>query len=413
VCTVVLALHPSLLMYERSVMLEIPSLAMVVAASFFWVQYLKQGHQRHLWCSLMLASLAVLTKYQAIYLGVFYVLSILGERKWRRLRGRTVILAIGVSLLLLVPFAFLALRFHGSVLTQLAFARTHALHPASTAFQGLNAYAYYWLKLPRQLGWPLLALSIAGLLTASLWSKRSAVTMLAWIVACYLTMSVVTSKEVRYTIYWLPPFVYFALAPLTSKAVRWKMYPLRTGIVLALLLGFSVQAWRYQRPYVSGYEAAARCVIQRNGPPLVLFDGDLPGNFIFFMRSLDPSRRFFILRKSLFVDGAGGKPAVQLIESRVALEDFIEDYGVKSVIISEHNRLEFPVQRYLHQLLRTPEFRLIKQFPVETNDAALQCHHLMLYERARASSLSARTLTLKMPTLGRDITVSLDQPFGR
>ena len=37
VCTLLLALLPSLLLYEKAVMLEVPSLALCIAASYFWV----------------------------------------------------------------------------------------------------------------------------------------------------------------------------------------------------------------------------------------------------------------------------------------------------------------------------------------------------------------------------------------
>src|SRR5208337_3401159 len=80
------------------------------------------------------------------------------------------------------------------------------------------AYAYYWTKLPAQLGWPLLGLSLAGLLTSWWWAKREcALVMLSWIAACYVTMSLLNQKEPRYIVFWLPAFVYFAVGPLTAK----------------------------------------------------------------------------------------------------------------------------------------------------------------------------------------------------
>jgi hypothetical protein len=412
VSTVVFVSHPSILLLEKAVMLEIPGMAMCIAAGYFWLQFLKKGENRHIgWC-VLLAAASFFTIYHSVYLPVFCLLTITVERKWRRLLNPIVLLAVAITLLPVVFYSIVALKYHGRFLMLLSVPHLSARAKES------HAYTYYWTKLPAQLGWPLLGLSFAGFLTCRWWAKRDcALAMLSWMAACYLTMSILHQKEPRYIIFWLPAFVYFAVGPLTAKPAGEWLPRLRAGVILGVLVTCFWTAWTYQRPFLSGYEAAARGVIQREGSGFVLFDGDQPGNFIFFMRSLDPARRFFVLRKALYLIDEN----TPVIRTRAGLNDFIDRYGIKIIVISENMRMRFDVQGYLRELLQTPEVRLVERFPVK---GATQFYpslgvempisnDLLFYEKVHVAPPSVHELTLKMPLLNKDITVPLDDSGPR
>ena len=402
--TAVLASHPVLLVHEKIVMLEIPALALSIAAIWFWFQYFKRGRGRDIWWFALLASAAVLTKYQSIYLFLFCLLTIAIQRKWRRLMNPALLGAAAVAFLLIVPYGLVAYELHGRQLVYLALQVGSATYAGHKLPPAPNPYTYYWSKLPAQLGWPLFALSVVGLVSCKWWAKKeSALTMLMWIAACYLTMTFISAEEPRYIIYWIPPWVYFALGPLTAKSTG-RMRFLRGGAACGLVLAYAGWAWSYQRPYVSGFEAAARSVSQRGGPRVVVFDGDLPGNFVFFMRSLDPARRFFIVRKLLAV--VEGSAAI--VKKPTGLEDLIDDYGIKSIVISENVTIGSEGQARLRGLLQTDEFRLVQRFPVETNVPEFKDHNLLLYEKVHPQAPSKHTLTLKVSQINRELTVPLD-----
>jgi hypothetical protein len=406
--TIVLASHPALLIYEKAVMLEIPSLALCVAASYFWMRFLKRGRDLDFGWFALFGAAGVLAKYQAIYLAVFCLLTIAVERKWRRLLNKTVLVAAVASALVFVPYLMIVVKLHGRWMTGLAL-KTVVPQPggAKTFTKLYHAFPYYWTRLPGndQLGWPLLALSVVGLLTSRWWAKKDgALTMLIWVAACYLTMTVLSTREPRYIIFWLPAWVYFALGPLTVRSANWRSTSVRACVAVVVVSVYAWLGWTHRRPYVSGYEAAAQRVIQRDGSPLVLFDGDLPGNFIFFMRSHDPAHRFFILRKALYDREAG----VALIKSRAELDDFIQKYAIRTVVISENKKIRFDAQRYLREALQSSEFRLVEEFPVESTDPSWPSHYLLLYERTSVNPRTETNLKLKMPELSHDITVPLD-----
>ncbi len=407
--TLLWVLLPSLLLYEKAVMLEIPALALSFAAIYYWIQYLRHETGRALYSFAVFSGLALLTKYQSIYLVAFCLLTVLVERKWSLLFKRKALQAFGIFLLLTVPYTVLAYKVHGRVLTKLAFAGSSAdIH----AGQRLNAATYYWVKLPDQIGWPVLLLSALGVATCGWWARRgNAKLMLAWIASCYATFTLITAKEPRFIIYWLPAFAFFAVGPLTADYARGWLRLLGAGVALALLGGFFWVGWNFERPYVAGYEALARRVTQSSapGPNLVLFDGDLPGNFIFYVRRFDPERRFFVLRKALYVMRNVAAPGAQLVHTKAGVEELIDRYGIRDVVVTGNMPLYLDAQKALREVLQTPQFRLVGSFPVETNVAELEGRRLLYYENTAVRPRTARTLTLKMPALSHDIVVPVDE----
>jgi hypothetical protein len=412
----VLAFLPFLFPYEKAVMLEIPSLALCIAASYFWIRYLNTGIRRLLYGFTLFASLALLTKYQAIYLPVFCLLSVLGLRKWSLFFNRTAVWAFGIILLLTAPYYLLALIIHGQVLLPLAHVSLGQNVPMAGG-RHVDPYNYYWGKLPEQLGWPLLLLSIAGVATYRWWGKKeSTVVMLLWIAACYLGLSFLGAVEPRYMIYWLPPFIYFATVPLTAMFSR-KWVGLAGATAALVLLGIYFRlSWTYERPYISGYAAVASRLTQNTDSGFVLFDGDLPGNFIFFMRSFDPERRFFVLRKALYLPG-GTEPDAALVRSLAQLKKFIDSYGIKHIVVSKNtptlSALQTMQDGILRELLQTPQFKLAGEFPLETNVAEFKGNNLLLYENTVVMPRSAPTLIIETSGLNHTFSVPLDNDRHR
>ncbi len=401
ISTALLALLPSLLLYEKAVMLEVPSLALCIAASYFWIQYLRQGLGRSLYWFAFFASLALLTKQQSIYLATFCLFTVLAERKRRLVPNLHMLRAVGICLLLAGPFYALAFAVHWQTIAVSVFKR---------AVHGANPYLYYWLQLPDQLGLPLLLLSALGIASCWWWGKReSELPMLLWIAACYLTSTFIAGKEPRYILYWLPPFVYFAVSPLAAKfRVRWAR-PALAVVLLSLLLTSAWSAWAFERPYLSGYEALARRLTQSDRGGIVLFDGDLGANLMFYLRTLDPARRWIVMRKALYVTlNAKEFGYRELIITRAELQELIRSYGIKYVVVEDTTALDFEIQKTLREFLQTPQFKLVKAFPIESNIPKLQGRRLLLYENNDVTARSAKYLRLGMLMLDHDIVVSLD-----
>jgi hypothetical protein len=283
----------------------------------------------------------------------------------------------------------------------------------SHRMSGFERVSYYIRTLPAAFSPPLFGLAILGLLLAWQWNKRGqAEMMLCWIVAGYGTFSFFGQKEARFAIYWFPPLVYFAVGLLTQFFQRPRMRVAMRGVAALLVAMVALPAWSQQRPYISGYKDVAAQLVNQYHAGIVLFDGRVPGNFVFYMRALDPKRHFVVLRKSLYADDI--RPAAsseELLHNREDLADFFRRDGVRFVVVSESAPIRFGVQRILREQLQSDQFQLLGSFPITSNQPDWQGENLLLYENKQWIPPTDKALRIRMLTLPYDIVVPLDE-FG-
>ena len=397
-----LACTPGILLFEKSVMLEIPCLAFCLLATLFWTRYLLQERPSDVYVFAAFASAAALTKQNSVYLIPFCLLSGLSVRGWKLFLRPAVLKAIVIGIVLTAPFYSLVYLVHWkNVATDLG--------EKSSSLSA--AVAFYWRALPDQLGWSIFLLAIIGVITAARWGRAKVpVIMLSWIVACYVTFTVIGHKAPRYAIYWIPPFLYFALGPLIHY---FRKPALRTaGAVAAVFLVGTgvVYGWSYHRSYVSGYEPVVQRLTQISRSGVILYDAPLPGNFIFFLRAGDSGRHFVVLRKALYatqINPTGG-PAVELIQNPAQIENLIHAYGIRFFVVSEGAPLKFNSQTILRNLLKGPNYRKIGTFPIESSEFSPHLD-LALYENAAWAPPVEKYLRIKMLTLNHDIVVPMDR----
>ncbi len=396
-----LAVAPGVLPFEKMVMLEIPSLSLCIAATYFWTRYLLEENRRFVWWFAGFASAALLTKQNSIYLVLFCLLSVAVLRKWRLILKLDMVWPVAMMVFLVSPFYILVSQVHWKAI---------AMDLDDRQISGWRVLSFYWQALPGQLGWTLLGLCVLGIVSSRLWDKRPATAlMLSWIAAGYVTFTMIGLKEYRYIIYWIPPFLYFASGLLTRMfRARWCRAVMGT-VAVCILASSAVSAWFYQRPYVNGYAAVARRITDMSRSGIILYDGNLPGNFIFFMRAYDPGRRFLILRKALYayrIKQRGG--GVELVHGRQGIEDLLRRDGIRFIVVSDSAPQDFEVQHALRELLQAPQFQVCGEFPITDSEAKPSSGHLLLYENLDWGPPTDKFLRIKMLTLGHDIVVPLD-----
>lgn len=401
VATIMLATIPLMLVFEKSVMLEIPSLALAVAAIREWIRYLDDGRRASLVKWALWASAALLCKQTVIYVFVFCLFSVAATRRWERVWNRKIWVAIAICAVLAGPFYALMLVMHGA-----SVARDLESHQLS----GLRRLAYYWKILPHILSIPLLALSGLGLAFSRRWNRRGqTLLMVCWIAAGYLTFTLFGQREARFSIYWLPPLIYFAAGLLTQGfQTPWMRRPMQVAACV-LAAAMTIHAWGFERPYITGYQTVAARLVQNYDSGIVLFDGKVPGNFVFFMRSLDPRRQFLVLRKSLYVnDVRKSENSEELLHGRQQVLDLFKNEGIRFAVVSENTPLDFPSQTVLRQCLESDQFQLLGRFRIGGNEPAWKGRSLLLYENKKWSLPVDKLLHIRMLTLSHDVEVPLD-----
>jgi hypothetical protein len=399
--TVLLAFMPSVLTYEKVVMLDIPLMSFCIAASYFWIVYLRRGLSRDLCGFAVFFTLAFLTKHHAIYLLLWCPITLVAQRKWERILNWKVVLAAAVSFVVIAPVYLLQILMNASLVLDVK---------GTSANVGMD-WSYYWLKLPELIGWSAVGLSLIGIVIC-LWrgNRENTVIMLAWILACYIVFTLIRHKEARYIIYWVPAFAYFAVAPFTRKnSVPWMRF---SGIALVTLVvvTYTARAWSYQRLYVSGYAQLAQRLTKSQGG-CVLVDMDLPGNFIFFVRAYDPGRRFVILRKALYeVRTVREWGVTEFAHNQSDVEQVLKDDSVQYVVAEQNQPLYFSSQTALREILnRSGQYKMLESVPIESNMKGWQRRSLVLYESISPVAPPQGMLHIKMQNLRHDIEIPFRQ----
>jgi 4-amino-4-deoxy-L-arabinose transferase-like glycosyltransferase len=403
--TILLAFLPSVLKYEKVVMLDIPLMVFCIAASYFWIIYLRRGAARHLYWFATFLCLAFLTKHHAIYLPIWCLITLIALKKWDRVWNRKALGAAAVCALVLAPVYIVQIFMNVSL----------ALNLKGTSANATMWWGYYWSKLPELIGWGAVVLSVVGIMVSLLHPKREGtIVMLAWIVSCYVFFSLIRHKEARYIIYWVPAYAYFAVAPFTRRtSLPWLRF-VGAALVTVVLASYTVRAWTYQRPYVSGYAQVAQHLTQQQGG-CVLVDMDLPGNFVFFMRADDPARRFVILRKALYAARTMREWGVtEFAQSQGDVQQILNADSVRYVVVEKNSALHFPSQTALRDLLdNSGEYKLAETVPIESNMSDWQGRSLMLYESKAPVAPAQGVLHIKMPNLPHDIDIPFEQLTGK
>ncbi len=206
-------------------------------------------------------------------------------------------------------------------------------------------YTFYFTKLRGALGPVLGILVLFGLLVA-VW-KRSFTHrfLLTWVVAGYLSFMFLNDKDVRYTLEWLPPLIYLALAGLETLLPRrsWAMVASS-----ALALFFLVGALRTPRPIVSGIKDVAAFVVANQDSDVIYFQGHLDRDFIFFVRQFDPQKRRMIVKQTEIADLLALDSTARTLSDEDAILKCFQTMGIRYAAIQDGDEWENPGERAAH-----------------------------------------------------------------
>lgn len=303
---IVFAILPLVFRYSRDVMLEMPTLALVLLSAEQFDLWLRSQRQRCLYVAAVSAALAALTRFDAAVLLPFYLIMLTLHRAWGRMKSVHVVAAAVIAICLVAPVYLLIAREMGALhLRQAAESVGGSVDGSRNGFLQARNFWFYPSVLVEQAGWPVTVCCVAGLLGVLLRRAGSqSAAFLALLLATYLTFSPLAELRSRHAIYWLPAVAYFAVltaAGVAQYIARWirpQWSAALTGGVYAVLLT-TTAAGTLQEPAfrVEGYREAAAWLLQRShAGDRVFFDGWWDGNFTYHMRHLDPSRSRHVIR---------------------------------------------------------------------------------------------------------------------
>jgi hypothetical protein len=407
------ALCPLVFQYSHQVMLEVPSLALALAAVYHCQRYLDEGRRRDLALCCAATALTALTRFDGVFLAPTFLILLLGRRRLGVLRRKGVILGALAAVLAVAPVYLLTAWESGGAHLQ---AMREGTAPTSTGLLDPRNFVFYPACVPQQIGWFATLPAILGLGAALLTPRRAASwPYLALVGGTYLTFTPMAELEPRHAIYWVPALALFCadgIALLASWARRVSPRAFTTvglqGAFAGVVLAGTV--WPIlARPvrYVRGYEEAARYVVEHSTDrPVCLFDGLLNGGFIYQVRRCDPCRRLWVLRGDKVMYG-------MLSEPHAGYEEWVKDeddvlavlthYDPELIVVEEPQlRFDLPAARLLRAALRDhPErFRREKVIALDSNYVTFAGAELHVFRNLPRSDSRAAKLEVKMLGLG-------------
>lgn len=409
----VLGLAPVVFEHTGYVLLEVPTLALVLASVFHFERYLGGGRGRDAILACVLAALAALTRFDGVLLLPFVLLRLGTTRRFGLLLRRPVVAGVALALLLTVPYYLFTWQVYGG---GIAHAATSGTSERSTSWLDPRNFYLYPSFVPEQVGWTGAAFAVVGLAHGLRAGRAAGGVYLALIAATFVTFVPLAEPESRHAIYWVPALAVFAVEGARRLA---RGHARRETLALAVLLGGvalegfePVRSTGWTGLYVRGTdEAAARVLGRASWERPVLYDGQLNGAFIYAVRRRDPQRRMTVLRAdkllySVFSDPKGGYREYARTDAEVLA--LLHRFDPEFLIVEEPQVfIRTPAGDRLRRVLREhpAEFALEEAIPLRTNCENFASARLLVYRKLSANPDRAPVTALPVLAIGGTVGV--------
>jgi len=391
---------------------EVPVLSMAMLTAYLFHRFIQTERSRYLYATAIAFSLAVWTKQTAVFLAVWFVVYVIIKgRLFRYIRRKDVWITILLILVMIGPLAAVTLWIGESNIAQSV---GYGEEASPTWRLRWDNWEVYLRTLARDhLTPPVLILSLLGLGWALAKRDSRGLYFGLLILTTYLFFSYLTAKDTRYPIFWIPAFSLFAALPLFYLR---QSRPLRIAALIALS---AITVYQVNRVYAmvpahaTGYDTAARHVLSDKNAPVVFFDGVNNGYFTYFMRALDPDRSRLVLRGNKLLSSSAIYFKLHLqvhAHSREDIQKIFDQYGVVYVVVESRDQTDIPIHRTLREFLESGPFGLEREIPVSSNLPHLAGQTLRVYRYLEPKRMTATTLELRLPIVGRTLRVPMPPP---
>jgi hypothetical protein len=403
----IFGLCPLIFDFSRQVMLEMPTMALGLGATYHVARYIDEERRRDLLFAALTSTLAVLTRYDGVFLLPLFALMVFVRKRLDLLRRQAVLVSAGLALLVVLPFCWLVAKEIGWFHVRQA---TQQISPTVSYFLAPRNFIFYPLLLPQQIGWFAFVPAVVGLvfgMTAA--GRKRSWPYLSIVGATYITFTPLAELLSRHVIYWMPAFSLFAadgVALISNWLAAWRPRIALTTLVVA---GTCWGTMRQPPLFVRGYEEAARYVLSTSKTSrFVMFEGRLSGNFAFQIRRHDPHRRLWVLRGDKLLYAVLSDPTIaykEIAKSDKDILDTIFRYDPELIVVGEPRVPSLPMAERLRAVLRDypDRFRLESVIPVQSNLSDFPGVKLMVYRNMVRNAHPDRRLEYEMLMLRRRI----------
>jgi len=407
----ILIAAPEIAYWGRQVMLEIPSFALLVWSTVFFMRYLREGRIGWFYWSAALVVLAAYTKLTAIFILAVYFLVLLDTQRTALFRNKHSYAVALLTVIGLVPLAVLTMKF-GQVNMQ----SVSGIVDSEVSRKTLAGWLWYAKQMPGQLGWPALLAALLGLVSLILGAGRvrEHLFLILWLVIGYLFFSAIDLKEARHSVFLLLPLAILAASGLVFLLRKQPM--LAGGSVAAL--GLITLGWTmFLRPvqYVAGYHELSDYIAQvAPKDAVVVFSGYRDGSFIYAMRTHEERRDISTVRADKLLLRIAVRRSLG-VEQKLMTEDeivsMLDGLGVRYVAAQPGFWTDLEAMRRFESALNSSHFEKLRRFPTPANYHA-QESEIVVYKNRDAISTQPKQLNIELPMIGKKITGTVGQASG-
>jgi Dolichyl-phosphate-mannose-protein mannosyltransferase len=398
-----IACAPFILLYERVIMLEIPSLATCLASIYFWMKFQETERRRDLIALTAFVIASFLVSQKAIFLAVFIGLNLVVEGRYQLLKRKDTWLALVIAFLAILPWYVLALK------TLRHFWTRAVGHNSSFLVQSWT-YTFYLKHIYQQLGPLLLGLGCIGLVIALFKRTPAHRFLLTWIFAGLLCFTFIREKDPRHTMIWIPPLLYLAFVAIDTLMLR-RVWGLVASSALAF--GLVVVGFRTPRPIVSGPREVARYIVSQPESDIIYYQGRLNEDFIFFVRKFDPQKLRMVARDKLIV-GRVNTAALESADAAATEQqvlNFFQTWGIRYAVVEDPDL--FASFAPVHSVFYSPNFELVNTFAVYTNSPDILVRKIQIFRFRGDLRRTEQSIVIPIETIGRNTQFSLSHLAGR
>ena len=401
------------------VMLEVPTLALFLAAIYHFLAFLEKERRRDLVLAALFSALAALTRFDAAHLVLLFLIFVFVRKRWKLLWRRDVLVIAALAFLVILPFYALSAYQVGWLHFRSA---TETVLPSYPGFLSLRRLLFYPSNLRWQIGIVALIPALIGLafgLTKE--GRKSAWPYLAIIITTYVVFTPIGELEPRHSFYWIPAFPFFAADGVALVARLLRMPRLYLPLAATLLAGLMWFTLSRPLPVLRGYEEAASFVAANTtDSPFCLFMGRLNGDFIYQLRHLDPQRKLWVLRADkLLFSGLIADEHKSLADDQQVL-DTIYKYDPEFIVVEEPQSADTSdpdpeeqerkeSEKRIRDLLSNhPErFSLEKSIPLMSDDPQYKGMTLKVFRNTFRNENPERRLEFNILMLRRSIQTDI------
>ena len=364
-----LMLQPGVISWSNAVMLNVPSMAMGIAALYHTRRWIESPGSRHLYWAGCFAAGGLLIYFHTAVVVPIMLVWILAERRSVIVRDRRIWVILLLSFALLLPLAFIVKQWAPTQLT--------TVFPPSGELWNPDRWIYYLAQMRRIVVPITLFLGLLGIVFA-IWTKRwrkELKYLFIWSGLCYVLFSSLGAREPRYILLLIPPSIILAVIGIVALSHWWSAIFHRQPVsVFIMLLGLATvfhvsMAPLVRFPQIEGFREVVAFLEEVAPRGRFFYDGKYDGIFSFYVRSRDPEfQRGVVLGDKLLY-------SVSLL-TKGSLREYVnspsdvprvlqEKCGCEWVAIEKRGASDWiPAASYLREALRGPEFQYVKSFPI-------------------------------------------------